>query len=169
MQGICHYSHTHTYTHIPSHKHTDNPCLLWTSFYPAQAQGIFRWPGQAREASFWGQRSEKCPSWPWRIQAPYSSDSRLPLLHYEVRGLERSQGGWYNTEHCFVELLDVIFLFIIQLQCKKQVTFGLMAMLQQWKQTEWPTDSPLIRQHKLFISLIVIIGAGGHKHSVQMI
>lgn len=30
---------------------TDNPCLSWTSFYPAQAPGIFHWPGQARPLS----------------------------------------------------------------------------------------------------------------------
>ena len=29
---------------MASHTYADNPHLSWTSFYPAQAKGIFRWP-----------------------------------------------------------------------------------------------------------------------------
>lgn len=82
---------------------TDNPCLSWTSFYPAQAWGIFRWPGQDWEASLWGQRAERCPSWPQRIQAPHSSNSRLPLLHYEVRGLECAVREDDITQNIFLQ------------------------------------------------------------------
>lgn len=73
--------------------HTDNPCLSWTSFYPDQAPGIFRWPSQA-ERPLSGVRDQRDALHdPGGSKHGIALTVRLPLLRYEVRGLERSQGG----------------------------------------------------------------------------
>lgn len=117
------------------------------------------------EASFWGQRSERCPSWPWYDPGTATAVCRCCMC-YEVRGLESIWGWWwwYNTEHQCPsgELMSVIssFLLLLLSFSYRVQTLGLMASLfyhVRAVKTEWPVDNTvlevrLMRHHKLFIS-----------------
>jgi len=87
---------------------TDNPCLSWSFFCPAQASSIFHWPGQAERPLSEVRDERKAFHDPGRSM-PADALAAIVLQCSEIRVPEKSQAECFNSDHLAQSAIEFIF------------------------------------------------------------